>query len=51
LGAGIGAGIYKTFNEAFSQFKPIKKIEPHNTQLYDTIYISWKKLLDDYLAE
>lgn len=51
LGAGIGAGIYKTFNEAFSQFKPIKKIEPHNTQLYDTLYISWKKLLDNYLAE
>src|SRR5665647_738098 len=49
LGAGIGAGIYKTFDEAFSQFKPIKKIEPHNTQLYDTLYISWKKLLDNYL--
>jgi xylulokinase len=51
LGAGIVAGIYKTFSEAFSQFKPIKKIEPHHTQLYEPLYISWKKLLDNYLAE
>lgn len=51
LGAGIGAGIYKTFNEAFSNFKPIKKIEPDNTHLYDELYVSWKKLLDNYLNE
>jgi xylulokinase len=49
LGAGIGAGIYKTFDEAFSQFKPLKKIEPTNTESYDTLYLNWKKLLENYL--
>ncbi len=33
LGAGIGAGIYKTADEAFSQFKPLKKVEPTNTNV------------------
>ena len=49
LGAGIGAGIYKTFDEAFSQFKPLKKIEPTNTESYDALYLTWKKLLENYL--
>lgn len=49
LGAGIGAGVYKNFNEAFAQFKPIKKIEPDNAQLYDALYFNWKKLLERYL--
>lgn len=49
LGAGIGEGIYKNAAEAFSQFKPLKKIEPTNTALYDSLYIEWKKLLKNYL--
>lgn len=49
LGAGIGGGIFKTYNEAFSNFNPIKKIEPDRTELYDELYINWKKLLDNYL--
>ena len=44
LGAGIGAGIYKTFDEAFSQFKPLKKITPTNTELYNELYLGWRKL-------
>ncbi|KAA9041758.1 carbohydrate kinase [Ginsengibacter hankyongi] len=51
LGAGIGGGIYKNFNEAFSNFKPIKKIEPGNTDLYDELYLSWKKLLEAHLKK
>ncbi|MDQ6764324.1 MAG: FGGY family carbohydrate kinase [Bacteroidota bacterium] len=49
LGAGIGAGIYKNADEAFSQFKPLKKIEPTNTSLYNSLYIEWKMLLENYL--
>lgn len=51
LGAGIGGGIYKNFDEAFSQFKPLKKIEPTNTELYNALYCDWKKLLEKYLDE
>ncbi|HWH63106.1 MAG TPA: FGGY-family carbohydrate kinase, partial [Ginsengibacter sp.] len=51
LGAGIGAGIYKTSNEAFSQFKPIKKVESVNTELYNTLYNDWKKLLGNFLMK
>jgi xylulokinase len=51
LGAGIGAGVYKTSGEAFSRFKPIKKIEPNNTKLYNELYLTWKKLLEKYFNE
>jgi xylulokinase len=42
LGAGVGACTYKNFQEAFSQFKPLKKVEPTNTKLYDDLYHTWK---------
>jgi xylulokinase len=51
LGAGIGVGIYKNFEEAFSQFKILKKVEPTNTSLYDHLYENWKKLLETHLAK
>ena len=50
LGAGIGAGIFKSAEEAFSQFKPLKKVEPTNTSLYDFLYKEWKKLLEKHLS-
>ncbi|MEP6583178.1 MAG: FGGY family carbohydrate kinase [Ginsengibacter sp.] len=49
LGAGIGAGIFKTSKEAFKKFTPIKKIEPDNSVLYDSLYLEWKKLLNSHL--
>ena len=54
LGAGIGAGVYKTFDEAFSQFKPLQTITPgsagsESLQVYNELYMSWRKLLEDYL--
>ena len=49
LGAGIGAGTYKTFDEAFSKFKPLKKITPTYISLYNELYMNWKKLLEKYL--
>ncbi len=51
LGAGVGAGIYKNFDDAFSQFKPLKKVEPTNTKLYDDLYHRWKKLLEVHLIK
>ena len=51
LGAGVGAGAYKTFDEAFSQFEPIKKIEPRKIELYNRLYQDWKKLLQSHLEK
>ncbi|HEY8661304.1 MAG TPA: FGGY family carbohydrate kinase [Hanamia sp.] len=50
LGAGIGAGIYKSYNDAFSNFKPLGKFEPTNVELYNKLYIEWKKLLESRLG-
>ena len=49
LGAGIGASIFKTNEDAFKQFKPLKKIEPNNISVYDKLYEDWKSLLNMHL--
>jgi xylulokinase len=49
LGAGIGAGIYKTKGDAYTNFKPLQKFEPTNTELYNELYNEWKKLLESHL--
>jgi xylulokinase len=49
LGAGIGAGIYKTNGDAYTNFRPLQKFEPTNTELYDELYNEWKKLLESHL--
>ena len=49
LGAGIGAGVFKTSHEAFKKFKPLRKIEPNNIEFYDNLYLQWKKLLEKHL--
>jgi len=49
IGAGIGAGIYKTNGDAYTNFKPLQKFEPTNVQLYDELYNEWKKLLEVHL--
>ena len=49
IGAGIGAGIYKTNGDAYTNFKPIQKFEPTNVQLYDKLYSEWEKLLEMHL--
>jgi len=49
LGAGIGAGIYKSYSDAYTQFKPLGKFEPTNVELYDRLYMEWKKLLELHL--
>ncbi|UKJ08442.1 xylulokinase [Solitalea lacus] len=49
LGAGIGAGIFSTPNEAFANLRPMKIIEPGNDSAYDAAYLLWKELLNNQL--
>ncbi|MDE3182872.1 MAG: carbohydrate kinase [Bacteroidota bacterium] len=49
LGAGVGAGIYKFYSDAYTQFKPLGKFGPTNVELYDGLYQQWKKLLELHL--
>ena len=46
-GAGVGAGIYKNFKEAFNNFKKLAVIEPDNekSKIYTELYENWKENL------
>ncbi|HUQ66235.1 MAG TPA: FGGY family carbohydrate kinase [Flavitalea sp.] len=46
--AGVGAGIYKSFNESFEGMKKIKTIEPSEDKknIYNDLYIKWKEGLN-----
>ena len=44
-GAGIGAGIYRSFGEAFESLECIKHIEPADTGRYREAYYNWKETL------
>ena len=44
-GAGMGAGIYKDNNEAFSTLEKLAVIEPSDTEAYKTAYEVWKSRL------
>ncbi|MEO5591013.1 MAG: FGGY family carbohydrate kinase [Chitinophagaceae bacterium] len=44
-GAGIGAGVYTSAKEAFSNTKPLQLIEPSAAVAYDGFYKEWKKIL------
>jgi xylulokinase len=49
LGAGIGAGIYTTAQEAFLQLKPLKRIDVTNTSAQEELYQRWKEELSNRL--
>ncbi len=48
LGGGIGAGIFSTAAEAFSNMQPVQLIEPQK-QTLETAYQEWKALLEKQL--
>jgi xylulokinase len=50
-GAGVGAGIYKSFGDAFAGLKKLQTIHPEksNTQKYIDAFQLWKSLLEKYL--
>ncbi|MBF0432571.1 MAG: carbohydrate kinase, partial [Fibrobacteria bacterium] len=47
-GAGIGAGIYKSEQEAFAGLRPVRSIEPNTklTGVYEEAYGNWKEILE-----
>lgn len=45
IGAGLGAGVYKTEAEAFQHFKPQRLVEPTNAPMYNELYHKWLGLL------
>lgn len=51
LGAGIGAGIYKNEQEAFTNMKRLKVVEPSNAAAYEGLYQQWKQLLDQQIKQ
>ena len=46
-GAGIGAGIYKNNNEAFSTLEKLAVIEPSESETYRAAYETWKSKLNN----
>ena len=52
-GAGIGAGIYKDYNEAFSTLEKLDVIEPNQSkrQEYADAYARWKHRLEKSMAK
>ena len=46
-GAGIGAGVYKDFSEAYSSMEKIKSYSPDKDQqeIYSSVYDNWKQQL------
>ncbi len=52
-GAGMGAGVYKDHNEAFSSLEKINVIEPDKKLIpqYEEAYARWKRILGMYLNE
>jgi xylulokinase len=45
VGAGIGAGIYRSAEEAFTHKKPLRLIEPNHENIEEP-YQKWKRLLE-----
>ena len=52
-GAGMGAGVYKDHNEAFSTLEKLNVIEPDKKLIpqYEEAYARWKRILNMYLNE
>lgn len=50
-GAGIGAGIFKNHNEAFSTLEKLRIIEPDTSRIheYTDAYAQWKQHLENYI--
>ncbi|MBC7720999.1 MAG: carbohydrate kinase, partial [Pedobacter sp.] len=50
LGAGIGANIFASEEEAFDKMQPLQLIEPNAVTIYNDIYLEWKVLLQKQLS-
>ena len=46
LGAGIGAGVFRSEKEAFADRKPLQWVGPEKAGVYDALYGRWKEALE-----
>ncbi|WP_025141446.1 xylulokinase [Pedobacter jeongneungensis] len=51
LGSGIGAGIFSSAEEAFTNHEVIKTLSPKNSAAYEPIYQDWRIILEKQLTE
>jgi xylulokinase len=51
IGAGMGAGIYKSSAEAFEKRSAQGMAEPTDEAKYDELYLQWKAILEEQLAD
>nr|WP_294941301.1 FGGY family carbohydrate kinase [uncultured Mucilaginibacter sp.] len=51
IGAGIGAEIFASAAEAFSNTNAEAYVEPKNTEAFEEVYQDWKAILDKHLAD
>jgi xylulokinase len=51
LGAGIGARIYSSEQEAFAHAKPLELVTPTRTETYHPLYERWKAVLEKALQQ
>jgi xylulokinase len=51
IGAGLGAKLYRSAEEAFAHFKMIASIEPTSQSLYEELYDRWKDYLKKQLID
>jgi xylulokinase len=49
-GAGYGAGVYGSLDEAFSTLKQVGSIKPANTEAYQAAYARWKDALEKQIS-
>lgn len=49
LGAGIGAGIFRSPKEAFAGMKAVGMIKPEKSEEYEVLYGKWREALEKYL--
>jgi len=49
LGAGIGAGIFRSGKEAFAGRKPLQRVDPGSTSEYEGLYNRWNETLNNFL--
>jgi len=51
IGAGIGAEIFSSAAEAFSNTRPVAYVEPTNNGDFDAVYEDWKAVLNFHLSK
>lgn len=51
IGAGIGAKVFESEQDAFSKIKPLQLITPDKHEKYEPLYQEWKKVLEMHLEQ